>query len=62
MDTQSKIRCPWCLGFDQYVSYHDEEWGVPVYDDKIHFPFYNVGLDLTEGEESSGWGWATGGW
>ena len=39
MDTQSKIRCPWCLGFDQYVSYHDEEWGVPVYDDKIHFEF-----------------------
>ncbi|MBI3219169.1 MAG: DNA-3-methyladenine glycosylase I [Bacteroidetes bacterium] len=34
-----KIRCSWCLGFDQYVRYHDEEWGVPVHDDRIHFEF-----------------------
>src|SRR3954464_7431627 len=33
------IRCPWCLGFDQYIKYHDEEWGVPVHDDRIHFEF-----------------------
>ncbi len=32
-------RCPWCLGFDQYIRYHDEEWGVPVHDDRIHFEF-----------------------
>ena len=32
-------RCPWCLGFDQYIKYHDEEWGVPVHDDRIHFEF-----------------------
>lgn len=32
-------RCPWCLGFDQYIKYHDEEWGVPVTDDRIHFEF-----------------------
>jgi len=34
-----KNRCTWCLGFDQYIHYHDEEWGVPVHDDRIHFEF-----------------------
>lgn len=34
-----KIRCPWCLGFDQYIEYHDKEWGVPVHEDRIHFEF-----------------------
>lgn len=34
-----KFRCPWCLGFEQYISYHDEEWGVPVFDDQKHFEF-----------------------
>lgn len=35
----SKIRCPWCLGFAEYVTYHDTEWGVPVVDDRTHFEF-----------------------
>ncbi len=35
-----KNRCAWVSNtFDQYIKYHDEEWGVPVYDDKIHFEF-----------------------
>lgn len=34
-----KYRCPWCLKFEQYIQYHDEEWGVPVHDDRIHFEF-----------------------
>jgi DNA-3-methyladenine glycosylase I len=34
-----KFRCPWCLGFEDYVKYHDEEWGVPVYDDQKQFEF-----------------------
>ncbi len=34
-----KFRCPWCLGFEQYVRYHDEEWGVPVFDDHKQFEF-----------------------
>ncbi|MES9968897.1 MAG: DNA-3-methyladenine glycosylase I [Candidatus Thiodiazotropha sp.] len=25
-------RCPWCLGYEEYQRYHDEEWGVPSYD------------------------------
>lgn len=36
---ENKVRCPWCLSFDQYIKYHDEEWGVPVHDDKKHFEF-----------------------
>jgi DNA-3-methyladenine glycosylase I len=36
----SPTRCPWldCTKPD-YVKYHDEEWGVPVYDDKKMFEF-----------------------
>ncbi|HXP21235.1 MAG TPA: DNA-3-methyladenine glycosylase I [Streptosporangiaceae bacterium] len=26
-------RCPWSLGSDDYLAYHDEEWGRPVHDD-----------------------------
>jgi DNA-3-methyladenine glycosylase I len=32
-------RCSWC-GMDQlYVKYHDEEWGVPIHDDRLLFEF-----------------------
>lgn len=33
------IRCDWCEKDDLYRSYHDEEWGKPVYDDKTFFEF-----------------------
>jgi len=36
MSTDEK-RCPWCLGHDIYVQYHDEDWGVPVHDDRELF-------------------------
>ena len=36
---REKSRCHWCLGFDDYVKYHDEEWGVPAYSDSTHFEF-----------------------
>ncbi|HAT76813.1 MAG TPA: DNA-3-methyladenine glycosylase I [Flavobacterium sp.] len=32
-------RCDWCLSSDLYKKYHDEEWGVPVYDDQKLFEF-----------------------
>ena len=32
-------RCPWCEGDELYLKYHDEEWGVPVHDDRKHFEF-----------------------
>jgi len=33
------IRCGWCNGSKLYQDYHDNEWAVPVYDDKILFEF-----------------------
>jgi len=30
-------RCAWCLGDPEYIRYHDEEWGVPVHDDRLLF-------------------------
>ncbi len=32
-----KIRCNWCVGNDLDRTYHDDEWGVPVYDDQKLF-------------------------
>jgi DNA-3-methyladenine glycosylase I len=32
-------RCPWCGEDPLYIKYHDEEWGVPVHDDRKHFEF-----------------------
>ena len=34
-----KHKCGWCLGDDLYETYHDEEWGVPVYEDSKLFEF-----------------------
>ncbi len=34
-----KIRCGWCEKDDLYRTYHDNEWGKPVYDDETIFQF-----------------------
>lgn len=34
-----KPRCGWCVGKPLYEKYHDEEWGIPVYDDAKQFEF-----------------------
>jgi DNA-3-methyladenine glycosylase I len=39
MVIDEKQRCAWCSSSDLYKKYHDEEWGVPVYDDAILFEF-----------------------
>lgn len=36
---ENKTRCPWCEKDDLYRKYHDEEWGIPVYDDPTLFEF-----------------------
>ena len=36
---EEKTRCKWCVGIDIYEKYHDEEWGVPVFDDQKLFEF-----------------------
>lgn len=33
------IRCGWCLSDPAYIRYHDEEWGVPIHDDRKLFEF-----------------------
>jgi DNA-3-methyladenine glycosylase I len=32
-----KRRCKWCRSDPLYVAYHDDEWGVPVHDDRCLF-------------------------
>jgi DNA-3-methyladenine glycosylase I len=34
-----KNRCGWCISDPDYIRYHDEEWGVPVHDDRKLFEF-----------------------
>jgi DNA-3-methyladenine glycosylase I len=34
-----KHKCDWCVGDELYEAYHDQEWGVPVYDDNTLFEF-----------------------
>ncbi len=47
-------RCTWCEGlYDDYVKYHDEEWGVPVHDERKHFEFL-----ILEGAQA-GLSWST---
>lgn len=36
---KEKNRCAWAGSDPLYVKYHDEEWGVPVHDDKALFEF-----------------------
>lgn len=50
----SLCRCPWVdLTKPDYVVYHDEEWGVPVHDDRTLFEFL-----LLEGAQA-GLSWYT---
>ena len=34
-----KTRCEWCGSDPLYIAYHDDEWGVPVHDDRLLFEF-----------------------
>ena len=46
------VRCGWANG-DLYIRYHDEEWGVPVHDDRTLFEFL-----ILEGAQA-GLSWST---
>ena len=46
------IRCSWAKG-ENYIRYHDEEWGVPVHDDRTLFEFL-----ILEGAQA-GLSWST---
>ena len=50
---QSELRrCPWAKG-DNYIQYHDTEWGVPIHDDRLLFEFL-----VLEGAQA-GLSWST---
>jgi DNA-3-methyladenine glycosylase I len=50
-----RIRCPWLnTGLNEaYLRYHDDEWGVPVHDDRGQFEFL-----ILEGAQA-GLSWST---
>lgn len=49
----TKTRCAWVGGKPHFIRYHDEEWGVPVHDDRRHFEML-----LLEGAQA-GLSWET---
>ncbi|MCW8983982.1 MAG: DNA-3-methyladenine glycosylase I, partial [Thermoanaerobaculales bacterium] len=49
----TRNRCGWCGSDPLYVAYHDEEWGVPVYDERTLFEFL-----ILEGAQA-GLSWST---
>lgn len=47
-------RCRWAEGVSlDYIEYHDKEWGVPVWNDRVHFEFL-----ILEGAQA-GLSWST---
>jgi len=38
----TRIRCDWALSDPLELDYHDKEWGVPVYDDRVLFEFLTL--------------------
>ncbi len=46
-------RCPWAGTDPLYIAYHDQEWGAPVHDDRVHFEFL-----ILEGAQA-GLSWST---
>ncbi|WP_236009474.1 DNA-3-methyladenine glycosylase I [Vibrio ulleungensis] len=42
-DSKAIGRCKWVdVSKPDYVAYHDNEWGVPVYDDRVFFEFITL--------------------
>lgn len=37
-----KTRCTWCGNDELYIAYHDNEWGVPVHNDRELFEFITL--------------------
>jgi len=51
---KSVTRCRWAEGVSlNYIEYHDNEWGVPVWDDQVQFEFL-----ILEGAQA-GLSWST---
>ena len=53
MKSSTKPRCPWATKDPLYIDYHDNEWGRPIYDDRLLFEFL-----ILEGQQA-GLSWIT---
>ncbi|WP_286231751.1 DNA-3-methyladenine glycosylase I [Neobacillus mesonae] len=42
MENKAVSRCGWVNQDPLYIDYHDNEWGVPVYDDRLLFELINL--------------------
>jgi DNA-3-methyladenine glycosylase I len=43
VNNEAALRCKWVdVTKPDYVDYHDNEWGVPVYDDRVFFEFITL--------------------
>ncbi len=51
--SDAPVRCPWCGNDPLYVAYHDQEWGVPLWDERQLFE-----LLILEGAQA-GLSWLT---
>ena len=57
--SDGKRRCAWCPTDPLYVAYHDDEWGIPVRDDRRLFEMLCLevvigGLELADHSAKSG--------
>jgi len=50
---KERVRCAWAADDERFFAYHDEEWGVPVHDDRHLFEMLNL-----EGAQA-GLSWST---
>ena len=39
---KTPIRCKWATSHELFIPYHDNEWGVPVHDDRLLFEMLNL--------------------
>lgn len=53
MHDEELIRCRWAGTKPHFIPYHDEEWGIPVHDDRRHFEML-----ILEGAQA-GLSWST---
>jgi DNA-3-methyladenine glycosylase I len=53
MESKALVRCAWAGSDPLYVAYHDQEWGVPVHDDRLLLEFL-----ILEGAQA-GLSWST---
>ena len=69
--TDAPSRCPWCGDDPAYIAYHDEQWGVPVHDDRTLFEMltlegaqaglsWRTVLNKRSGYRAAGYPWLPG--